>query len=202
VSIAVLTPSLPEREDMLAEAIGSVQAQTTKPSAHLIGIDYSRVGIGRMLNQIASGAEADWLARLDDDDLFHPTHLEVLASASDGADVVYSWCDVAPRAPDEGTVPVPSVLGPTGWVPNQEFDEDLLRRRNYIPATALIRKTLWEQLGGWRLPGYGVGEAPRSPAATEDWDFWIRALDAGARFCCVPEVTWTYRYHGANLWFR
>jgi hypothetical protein len=25
------------------------------------------------------------------------------------------------------------------------------------------------------------------------WDLWVRALDAGARFKCVPAVTWTYR---------
>jgi len=27
----------------------------------------------------------------------------------------------------------------------------------------------------------------------EDHDLWVRALDAGARFRCIPEVTWTYR---------
>ncbi len=187
---------------MLAEAMESVRAQTVKPSIHAIGVDYARIGIGRMLNQLAGSVEVEWLARLDDDDLFKPNHLEVLASGVEKADVIYTWCDVEARASDGAGVPVPAVLGPAGWIPNQEFDADLLRERNYIPATTLIRKSLWEELGGWLLPGWGVGESPRQPQFAEDWDFWLRALNAGARFLCIPEVTWSYRYHGANVWFR
>jgi hypothetical protein len=202
VSIAVLTPSLPERSEMLAEAMESVQAQTTKPSIHAIGIDYDRVGIGRMLNQLAASVEAEWLARLDDDDLFKPDHLKVLVSGMGDGDVIYSWCDIAQRSCDGSSPPVPSVLGPSRWIPNQTFDAAKLRKRNYIPATTLIRKSLWQDLGGWSLPGWGVGESPRKPEFAEDWDFWLRALDAGARFVCIPEVTWTYRFHGENLWFK
>ena len=202
LSIAVLTPSLPGRADLLAEAMASVQAQSMTPTSHVVGIDYDRVGIGRMLNQLASSAEADWLARLDDDDLFRPNHLAVLATRAEDADVVYSWCEVEPRARDGVVPPVPAVLGPAGWIPNQEFDAALLRKRNYIPATTLIRKSLWKDIGGWTLPGWGVGDAPREPEYAEDWDFWLRALEAGARFVCIPEVTWAYRYHGENVWFR
>jgi hypothetical protein len=201
VSIAVLTPSLPGRGDMLAEAMESVQAQTRHPSIHAIGIDHSRIGIGRMLNQLAAGVEAEWLARLDDDDLFKPNHLEVLSTGTEKADVIYTWCDVMPRAHEGVMPPVPAVLGPAGWIPNQEFDPGTLLERNYIPATTLIRKSLWQDLGGWLLPGWGVGP-PREPDLAEDWDFWLRALDSGARFLCIPEVTWTYRYHGANVWFK
>lgn len=201
ISVAVLTPSLPERAPMLTEAVASVNAQTLRPSAHLVGIDHSRIGIGRMLNQLAAGAEAEWLARLDDDDLLDSTHLEVLASKAEKADIVYSWCRILPYSPGQD-VAFPAVVGPSGWIPNQSFEADQLRSRNYIPATTLIRTSLWAELGGWRLAGYGVGDSPRGPEGTEDWDFWLRALDVGARFACVPEVTWTYRYHGANLWFR
>jgi glycosyl transferase family 2 len=201
-SITVLTPSLPGRSELLAEAMASVQAQSTTPTSHVVGIDYDRIGIGRMLNQLVSSAEADWLARLDDDDLFMPNHLEVLAAQVRDADVIYSWCEVKPRARDGVVPPVPAVLGPAGWIPNQEFDAHLLRKRNYIPATTLIRKSLWEEIGGWTLPGWGVGDSPRKPEFAEDWDFWLRALDAGARFLCIPEVTWTYRYHGENVWFK
>lgn len=201
-SIAVLTPSLPGRADLLLEAMASVHAQTLAPTSHIVGIDYDRVGIGLMLNQLASSAEAEWLARLDDDDLFKPNHLEVLSRRVDDADVVYTWCEVKPRSRDGVVPPVPAVLGPAGWIPNQEFDANLLRERNYIPATTLIRKSLWREIGGWTLPGWGVGDSPRQPEFAEDWDFWLRALDSGARFLCIPEVTWAYRYHGENVWFK
>jgi succinoglycan biosynthesis protein ExoO len=159
------------------------------------------VGIGAMLNQLAAGVDAEWLARLDDDDLFKPNHLELLSSGVENADVVYTWCEVVPRAGNGHAPALPAVLGPDGWIPNHDFDASRLRERNYIPATTLIRKSLWEQLGGWLLPGWGIGESPREPEF-EDWDFWLRALDAGARFLCIPEVTWTYRYHGENAWLK
>jgi GT2 family glycosyltransferase len=197
--VAVLTPSLPERGDLLAEAVESVRAQSLAPAVHAIGIDYDDVGIGAMLNGLARGTDAEWLARLDDDDLLKPNHLAVLSARADEADIVYSWCEVAPV---NGETPTPSVLGEGGWVPNQDFDADRLREGNYIPATALVRRSLWEKIGGWLEDGWGFRTPRKDPAATEDWDFWLRALDADARFVCVPEVTWTYRYHGGNLWFR
>jgi hypothetical protein len=115
---------------------------------------------------------------------------------------VYSWCHVAPRVAN-GTVPeLPAVLAENGWLPNQDFDEDRLRAANYIPATTLVRRALWTKLAGWREDGWRFGAEHDDPALTEDWDFWLRALDARARFVCVPKVTWTYRYHGGNLWLR
>jgi hypothetical protein len=200
--IAVLTPSLPGREDMLGEAMESVRKQSLQPSVHAVGVDYDRVGIGKMLNLLAASTESEWLARLDDDDLFLPDHLEVLASGAGDADVIYTWCEVRARPTDGTSPPVPAVLGPNGWIPNQEFDADLLRTRNYIPATTLIRRSLWHELGGWSLPGWGVGEMPNEPEYAEDWEFWLRALEVGARFLCIPKVTWVYRYHGGNVWFR
>lgn len=194
-SVAVLTPSLPGREALLAEAIGSVVDQTLRPDTHLIAIDHQRLGIGEQLNRLVRATDAEWLARLDDDDLFDPGHLATLVGSAGSADVVYSFCRVEPRPGPDGTPSPPEVLG-VWWTPNQPFDAGALRRSNYIPATTLIRRSLWERIGGWSRT------APPPEGAGEDWDFWLRALDAGARFVCVPEVTWSYRYHGANVWFR
>ena len=200
--IAVLTPSLPDRSEMLAEAVESVRAQSLRPCVHMVGVDYDDIGIGAMLNRLVGSTDAEWLARLDDDDLLEPNHLELLSSRAGEADVVYTWCDVRPHAAEGSTPEPPSVLGPDGWIPNQEFSEDRLRSRNYIPATALVRRSLWETVGGWLEGGMGLRDGRRGAELAEDWDFWLRALDAHARFVCIPEVTWIYRYHGANLWLR
>lgn len=178
--IAVLTPALPERAAMLAETIASVNAQTLPPAAHLIEIDHERAGCATVLNRLlpaAQAADANWIALVADDDVFYPRHLELLAGASADADIVYSYCDVEGR----------------DWSPNAPFDEARLRAGNYIPATTLIRTALARKLGGWR---------PDAAHGFEDWDFWLRALDAGARFRCVPTVTWRYRFHGDNLSWR
>jgi GT2 family glycosyltransferase len=174
--IVVLTASVPERSSFRADAIESVNAQTLPPVAHIIMIDHERAGPAAMLNRmlpaaIASGAE--WVAQLADDDVLHPNHLATLATATD-ADIIYSYCDVEGRG---------------GWNPNAPFDAARLRRENYIPATTMIRADLCAELG-WRED---------AAHGWEDWDFWLRALDRDATFRCVPEVTWTYRFHGSNL---
>ena len=174
--IVVVTPSLPERADLRAECMASIAAQTLAPVAHVVMIDYERAGPAAMLNRmlpacVATGA--DWVAQLADDDLADPNHLELLAAHCADADIVYSWCRVEGRS----------------FNPNREFDEAALRASNFIPATTMIRTRLCTQLG-WR---------DDSTHGFEDWDFWLRALDAGARFVCVPEVSWTYRFHGSNL---
>jgi len=175
-SVVVVTASLPERHEYRAEAIRSVEAQTLQPVAHIVMIDYERAGPAAMLNRMlpaAAATGAEWFAQLADDDLLLPHHLETLVAHATDADIVYPYCEVEGRA----------------WNPNQSFDPNLLRVLNFIPATTIIRTSLCVELG-WRTDArHGF----------EDHDFWIRALDAGARFVCVPEVTWTYRFHGSNL---
>ena len=175
--IIVVTSSLPEREAFRAEAIASVNAQTLKPLAHLISIDHERAGPARTLNRLLPAcfaAGADWIAQLADDDLLDPEHLATLATATNEADIIYPYCRVTGRE----------------WNPNAPFDAARLRRENYIPAITMIRATLCEELDGWRAD---------AAHGFEDWDFWLRALDVGARFACIPRVTWTYRFHGKNL---
>lgn len=171
--VAVLTPSLPSRSALLAEAVASVAAQTFEPLAHLIALDYKRVGAPFVRNALARVVDADWLAFLDDDDLFLPHHLETLMAASAGADVVYSWSEVQGR---------------DGWSCNQHFDAAALRRANTIPVTAMIRRSTFLKVGGF-------------PDMRElsDWGLWLRALDAGSRFVCVPEVTWVYRFQPDSM---
>jgi glycosyltransferase involved in cell wall biosynthesis len=56
-----------------------------------------------------------------------------------------------------------------------------------IPATALIRAELWRELGGYD-----------DVAREEDRKFWIKALEAGARFVRVDEPCWVYRQWDGN----
>lgn len=177
MSVAVVTASLPERAARLAEAAASVAAQTAQPAAHLIGVDYARRGPEAVRNDLVAGATTDWVAFLDDDDLLFPHHLATLLAASADADVVYSFCEVEGRG---------------GWTPNHDFDAAVLRSYNFIPVTALVRRAAFVLAGG-----FAGGTHP-----TEDWDLWRRLLDGGAVFRCVPEVTWRYRFHGANATTR
>ena len=195
LGITVLTPTLPERSEMLAEAVGSVGSQTLCPEVHLIGVDHARAGIVPVVNKLARSATTEWVSRLDDDDLIDPQHFELLAAEADKGDVIYSWCRVEQRAGVNGVVPPAPDLIALNWNPNQFFDPDFMRQQNFIPASGpLIRRSLVEEIGGW--------SDDRPIGMWEDGDFWVRALNAGARFHCVPVITWTYRFHGGNLWLR
>lgn len=169
-SVAVLTPSLPERSRLLDECRASVAAQTFSVE-HLVGVDEAREGPSAIRNRLAAASNTDWLLPLDDDDLIDPGCVEALLARSAGADVVYPWCRV------EGST----------WSPNRLFSAKAMGRGNFIPVTALVSRSLWERVGGWRV-------APHS----EDWIFWRDCLQAGAHFECVPEVLWTYRIGAAG----
>ena len=168
--VCVITPSLPGRESLLEECKASVAAQTV-PVEHLVGIDVAREGPSVIRNRLAAQTDAEWLLPLDDDDLLDPECVERLLDASTGADVVYPWCRMVGRT--------------DGWVPNKLFARTALYQQNYIPVTALIRRTMFETVGGYQS------------VPLEDWVLWQWIeLHAGV-FKCVPEILWSYRF-GVN----
>jgi glycosyltransferase involved in cell wall biosynthesis len=65
------------------------------------------------------------------------------------------------------------------------FDQDRLLYWNYIHASALYRRSVWEQNRGYdgTMPVQGL----------EDWDFWLGALEHGWEFAYIPEVFFDYR---------
>lgn len=169
--ITVLTAALPERADMLAEAVASVRAQTWPEVEHLYALDEDRQGAGPVLNRLLEEARGERVMVLDDDDLLDPDHLKIVATANLEADVVYSM----PRV-DGG--------GFTNY--HRPFDPAVLATRNIVSHTALMRRSLVEQVGGW------------NPVRWFDWDLFTRLEAAGAEFHQVRDVTWTYRLHGSN----
>ncbi len=60
-----------------------------------------------------------------------------------------------------------------------------------IPSCALIRASLWRDLGGY----------DETLKREEDRNLWVKVLDAGARFVRVDDPTWVYRQHQAQKSF-
>lgn len=173
VDVTVCTPSIPHRSEMLQECMESVRNQTWHPKAHLIAIDYERVGGARMLNTLIDAANTEWIAPLADDDLFYPQYIEKLLTNAGDADMIYPWCEVT------GTR--------NGWNPNSLLDIERLKSDNYIPATVLIRKSAWEKLGGY------------PEVVCEDHAMWVKMIEANMEIKCFPEILWQYRFHGRNI---
>jgi glycosyltransferase involved in cell wall biosynthesis len=69
------------------------------------------------------------------------------------------------------------------------YDAYRLLYRHTIGSTALMRRELFEAVGGFdpEFRGY------------EDWDFWLGALERGWRGRQVREVTFEYRRHGSTM---
>ena len=171
--IAVVTPTLPSRKALLEECKESVKKQTWKGEVHhAIAEDCSGEGAAATRNKIVQNLDSsyEWLAFCDDDDKFLPKHLEVLAAACSEADVVYSECN------EEG-------FNKT-WK-TREFKFEDVKKENYIPVTALVRRSAFEKVGGFK----------EKPYPGEDQWLWIRMYEAGCHLVYVPQETWTYRKH-------
>ena len=167
--VSVLTPTIIQRTCLLRECEASVAAQTVRDFEHLVLLDKNGEGCAVTMNRLARRAKGEWLLPLADDDLLLPGCLEALLARSGSGDIIY--------AP-------PLVTG----------NEDrwwFFQEPPVIPSFALIRKQLWDDLGGY----------DETLKREEDRNLWVAALDAGARFVRVDEPCWVYRQHGGNKSF-
>lgn len=181
-SITVITPTIPGREQFLAECRASVAAQTVPPAAHLVRLtdpgERTRAGkedhMVEQHNALLAMVETEWLAVLHDDDTYLPHHLETIMPVLGDADVVYTF----------STTPEVSRQDVTGW--GQAQLVEALERSNILPACAAIRTEVEREIGGWQHVDKPL---------FSDWSNWLRLAKAGARFVCVPTPTWGYRFH-------
>ena len=75
-------------------------------------------------------------------------------------------------------------------VPSIDFNFAVLCQMNYITASALYRKEVWERVGGYKeimRQGY------------EDWEFWLSAAEIGFIACRIPEPLFLYRKHIGSM---
>lgn len=177
VDVTVITPSLPERDEMLERCIRSVKHQDVLPEEQLIRVDLAGVGPARLRTSMLDEATTGWVAFLDDDDLLYPHHIETLWNATiddDGGppDVVISYCDfIGDKLPD-------------GYY-NRPFDRRVLRKHGIFPITVLARRSAILKHGAFRVED-----------RYEDWALWNRMADGGCKFVTLEEVTWTYDRSG------
>ena len=71
-----------------------------------------------------------------------------------------------------------------------QYDPYALLYRHIIGLTALIRRRMVDEIGGYD-PQFRY---------YEDWEFWLRALRYGWRGRRVDAVTVEYRKHGSSKW--
>lgn len=171
--VAVITPTLPSRHELLEECRASVKAQDYPGDVYFaVGEDHTKVGPSAMRNTIVKELDSsyEWLAFCDDDDKLLPDHISTLMDNREDADIIYSECK------EEGFVKT--------WN-TRTFDYESVKRDNYIPVTVLMRRSMFDKIEGFKS----------EPFPGEDQWLWLRAASAGARFKYVPRTTWVYRKH-------
>ena len=187
VDVTVCTPTIPGREAWLEEARDSVRDQTTSPRSHLVDCGPVSWPAGmpdvvKRRNRMLGHVETEWVAVLDDDDVYDPWHFETIEPwLSDGIDVIYAFCHEI-----EG-------INVNAW--SRETLAGEIERSNPIFSNACIRTSKLREVGGWSIEGWDPGTHlyRGGPVCMEDWDLWVRMARAGASFLCVPTKTWHYR---------
>lgn len=184
--VTVVIPTIKPRRGFLRRAVNSVMAQTIGVPPIEIAIDREHQGAAATRNRALMNVKTPWVAFLDDDDYFLPNHLEVLLNAASGEhDIYYTGCKVI--GPNFETIPMQEEWGRFG----KEFDAEILRQGSCIPVTSLVPTEL-AQLARFGPPNH-------DPLSWyDDWGFYLRALDKGASFLHIPEVTWVWHHHGRN----
>lgn len=129
-------------------------------------------------------ARSEFIAFLDDDDLWKPTMVESALKGFDRHEVgvVYSsW-----RFIDGSDHVLPQAARRPGK--RGAVLRDLLFDFRFPTSAALIRRASMEQ----------VGEFDRELVPVEDWDLWIRLAARGSEFEFVSEPLLLYRLHDQN----
>jgi glycosyltransferase involved in cell wall biosynthesis len=172
VNVTVVIPTIDDHHEQLDRALASVQTQSLPPDEIELEFDRLRTGAAATRNRALERVTTEYVAFLDDDDELKPNHLRacVRFARLTGVDLVYPWFDG-----EDG-------IGMFG-VP---FDPVLLRRRNYIPVTVLVRTELVRKVGGF------VDHPDDNGDPCEDWGLWLALLDAGAVFGHLPQRTWIW----------
>lgn len=192
MSITVVIPSILPRTGpggLLQRAVRSVQTQTLQPSGGIsCSLDVSKCGAAVTRQRALDAVRTDWVAFLDDDDVWYPNHLEVLWELAQrtGASYVYSWFD--------GNNPFPQHRG-------RQMNVD---DPHHTTMTVMVKTKLAKAAGFCNHPE----ENDVWPG--EDWNFTLRCIeilrqqhndDANATnsaFAGTSEITWNYHVHAGN----
>ncbi len=173
-----------DRAEEIVRRFGSTGPQSVIYNRHAVN-----KGLSATRNTGFSVARGTWIAFLDADDLWEPTHLETLvatarASAAD-VDLIHGGSQIFDDAtgnPLEVRAPTPEDL--------RTFPSSVYRTSYIIqPSSAMVRRSRLSHFGGF---------SERFPICN-DLEFWLRVASKGGKFAYTGKVTCLYRKHGEAL---
>jgi glycosyltransferase involved in cell wall biosynthesis len=206
-SVSIIIPTH-NRPDMLREAVDSALAQTFQDFEIIVVLNGASADTVAMAGRLRGTAKirivemedatlaaarnfgltfaaGEWIAFLDDDDIWLPDKLAVQLAAAQAADADVVTCNFSTfnrdgELPTTGLTPLPAGLS---------FAEALMLG-NYVSggSAVVVRAAAIRKLGGFDASLRGC----------EDWDMW-RRLSWDGKFCGVDRPLVRYRRHGTNM---
>jgi glycosyltransferase involved in cell wall biosynthesis len=201
--VSVVIPAY-RRPDMVARAVASVNAQTRRPAEVIVVDDASgddtgaraaELGARVVVHEVNQGeggarntglreAGNEWVALLDCDDEWLPSHLETLWPARDAHLLVGSAALAVSGDPHDHYV--------YGWGGRGERvlscpSHVAVPENKLVPSAVMLRRDAALEAGGFR---------PLERAA--DLDLWLRLLERGTAVA-IPRVTALYHVHPGQV---
>jgi glycosyltransferase involved in cell wall biosynthesis len=178
-NISIIIPcSDAYREKYLAKCLESVEYQLIDGDEVIVEpFDYGNENFCRCLNRAIKGSSCDFIIVLGVDDYLYPC-LPKLREAIDNSDVYYGK---------------QSVFGKENYIyePKHQLTAQDFRESNHIAISSMFRKSAWQKIDGY----YEFdGITP------DDWDFWARLAQNGAKFKYVDTIILEYRTHDEQAW--
>ncbi|MBZ0274516.1 MAG: glycosyltransferase [Anaerolineae bacterium] len=201
---SVIIPTF-NRSALLREAVESVLAQTYHPLEIIVVDDGSTddtaalmAGYGdrvRYIRQTNAGVSAarnhgfrvsqgEFVAFLDDDDLYLPLKIErqvACLGANPAAGLAHSRYLLGNNAGQ--------VVGRIGLLSEGYILHELLHRNFLWMSSPLIRRDVLEKVGGFN----------ETLSTAADYDLWLRIAGAGYPFACVQEPLGIYRLQQGSM---
>src|SRR5258706_9449184 len=141
-------------------------------------IEQPHAGLSAARNAGIAAATGDYLLPLDADNRLLPGFIEEAIAQLDADPAVgVAYVDRREFGARTGDVAVP------------ELDLPRLLWSNYIDACAVVRRTVWSDVGGYDV----------AFTDWEDWDFWLGAAERGWRFVHLPRPAFEYRVRPDSL---
>jgi glycosyltransferase involved in cell wall biosynthesis len=149
-------------------------------------IEQLNAGVANARNTGIRHATGDYLAFLDQDDLWHVTKLAKQVDFMEKhPEAALSHCNVGFIDAEGRTLATPA----WAWVKETtgHCAEDLILANRIATLTVLLRRSCIDKIGMFR----------QELAPADDWDLWLR-LSVCYSFGFIPELLGYYRLHGNN----
>lgn len=141
-------------------------------------------GLASARNTAFYNARTEWVFVLDADNLLHEDAtkqcLEIASSDLEGLAVVHPFIDIYNKC-DQAS--------PDRLISHDSWQINKLMFANNIDAMALIRKSAWEEVGGYKHLADGW----------EDYEFWCNLVSHGYFGVVCPQVLATYCEHDQSM---